>query len=829
MVPTKGSVKITDFGLAKSTGRTKLTKPHSTVGTVAYMSPEQIRGEEVDYRTDIWSLGVLLHEMLTGQLPFTGDYEQAVAYSILNDEPDKIVGLRSEAPAKLERIIRRALAKDAAERYQSVEEVLGDLKSVKEESHSMRVGKNASPRIRVKVLVPALILAFAGTAIVYGIMKYTNRQSEAVAVDNSLAVMYFENLADRDDPQKLGEIVTNLLITDLSESRYVHVVSSQRLYDLLKLQGEDHTREIDRNVASRVARQANARWMLLGSILQVRPHVIITSQLIEVAGGGVIAAQRVSGQPGDEIFSLVDSLTIEVKNDLPLPAAALREKDRPVADVTTHSQEAYRYYLEGLDNENKYYFPEAAVSFEKALELDSTFVMAYYQLAGIRSGIEARRLIARAMLHVEKVSQKEKHYIRGLEAYGNREYTKAIDELRKIVVRYPDEKEAYWTMGWIYFRNLQQFEKAFLNFDKALEIDPQYKVVYNDLAYAYNDVGDLEKSIWAINEYISLAPEEANPYDTRADLYALNGKIDEAIDSYKKALEKKPDYLTSWDKLGHMYLYRGEYAKAENCYQRLCSSAEKESRSEGRTCLALVPLFQGKLDQALQILDDGIAADRMEQVAQVETSHKHRLRGLIWREKGDMEAALDELALCEAILGISDLRGATDVLSSVVCFLANSGKIHQAERMLPVLKQHVDEAPQGRTHVYWVALGCIERAKGDTELAAVHFGRAMSEAPEPHFHIRSYLGECHFELGRLGEAVEEFEKALMRYDEYRAYIPIRAVKTHYQLGVAYESSGWNSKAVEQYEKFLGIWRDADPGISEVVDARERLARLKGTS
>ena len=197
--------------------------------------------------------------------------------------------------------------------------------------------------------------------------------------------MYFENMADREDKERLGEIVTDLLITKLSESQYINVVSSQRLYDILKLLGKEGAKIVDKNVASEVATRAGAKWMLSGKILKVKPRMVITAQLVDVKSGEVKASQDITGEVKEDVFSLVDKLTAALKKDLSLPAQAAKEETPKVANVTTHSQEAYRYYLEGKDYNSKLYYAEAEKSYKKALEYDSTFAMAYLSLSIITS------------------------------------------------------------------------------------------------------------------------------------------------------------------------------------------------------------------------------------------------------------------------------------------------------------------------------------------------------------------------------------------------------------------------------------------------------------
>jgi eukaryotic-like serine/threonine-protein kinase len=837
MVSPEGQVKIMDFGLAKLKGATKLTKSGSTLGTAAYMSPEQASGEEVDQRSDIFSFGVVLYELLTAQLPFKGEHTTAIIYSILNDEPQPVVRYNNKVSAELERIVSKALAKDKEERYQHTDDLLADLRREKKNLEYLKTGQIPKealiPKPKKKLLpfiIPAsIIFILVLLLLILKPFKFEIvPEKGAIAKENSLAIMYFENLVDRGDKERLGEIVTNLLITGLSESQYLNVVSSQRLYDILKLLGKEGTKVIDKNVASQVASKAGAKRMLLGSILQVEPRFVLTSQLVDVESGRVLGSQRITGEPKEEMFSLVDKLIAELKKDLSLPAQAQKEQNPNVADVTTHSQEAYRYYLEGLDYGYKWYFTEAERSFKKALELDSTFAMAYYILANLKTGEEQRKLTVKAVKYSNKVSQKERYYIKSWEAYVSGNYGEAIKILQKAAERYPEEKEVFYTLGGIYADKLHDFKEGIYYFNKAIQIDPFYKVGYNALAYTYDQMGDFEKSIWAINKYISLAPDEPNPYDSRADLYAYNGKLDQAIESYKKALEIKPDFYMSLAKLGHMYLFKKEYAKAESCYKDLCSSIDKGTRSEGRVYLAYIPAYQGKLENALQVLDDGIVADRMEQAEGVMNAYKHFIKADIYEDKKNWS-----LALNEAQTGIQILKKATpnnpDNGSSYYAYLlAGSGRIAEAEEITRTLKKDIEEKNPTLMSSYWWTLGEIQIAKGDTNMALSYLEKVYKESPTPSFSLRCRLAEIYLKKGRLDDAVAQLEKALSRYDDARVGTTM-TVKAYYLLGLAYEKSGWNKKAIEKYEEFLDIWKNADPGIPEVQDAKERVRKLRVAS
>ncbi len=288
------------------------------------------------------------------------------------------------------------------------------------------------------------------------------------------------------------------------------------------------------------------------------------------------------------------------------------------------------------------------------------------------------------------------------------------------------------------------------------------------LAYAYDQLGDFEKSIWAINKYISIAPDEANPYDTRADLYAWNGKIEQAIQSYKKALEVKPDFYASLRKLGHMHLFEREYAKAESCYKELSSSDEKDIRSGGRTYLAIISLHQGRFQEALQVLDHGIAADKMEQVP---GPFKYLLKAFIYQEKKDLNAALKEAKSSVDLMTNTYPDRPVNMRDFHAYFLAESGKTKQAEEVVEGIRAEVEEKYPSLMGYYWRALGHLELTKGNAEAATTYLRKGLLGHIGPVFGARYYLARAYLESGRLGEAVAVLEEALSRYDEERASVP----------------------------------------------------------
>ena len=469
MLTSRGQVKIMDFGLAKLMGATKLTSTGSALGTVAYMSPEQVQGEEVDQGSDIFSFGVTLYEMITGQLPFKGDHEAAIIYSIVNEDPEPLTKYRPNVSERLQRIVDKTLSKKKIERYQHINDLLADFRREEKGLTHMKVAKvlpdRGFPKRKKKVfplVIPASIVFIL--VLVYLILRPFKIQiipeKNAVAEEKSLAIMYFENVADPEDKDRTARMITSLMITDLSESQYIQVLSRQRLFDILKDLRKEELKTLDQSVASEVARKAGAKWILTGDILQIEPHIVLTADISELATGKILTTRKVTGETNEDLFSVVDKLSALIKEDLSPPEVVKQETDRSVADVTTYSPDAYRYYVEGLDYESKLYYAEAEKSYRKALEFDSTFAMAFYRLASLKRGWEQERYIYKAVQYLGKVSRKEEYYIRSLQAIVSGDYTEASKQLQKIIERYPEEREAFYWLGVISQNVLDQHDKV---------------------------------------------------------------------------------------------------------------------------------------------------------------------------------------------------------------------------------------------------------------------------------------------------------------------------------------------------------------------------------
>ncbi|UCC44669.1 MAG: tetratricopeptide repeat protein [Candidatus Zixiibacteriota bacterium] len=652
---------------------------------------------------------------------------------------------------------------------------------------------------------------------------------EAIATENRLAILYFDNLSDEEDAQRLGEIITSLLITDLSESQYMQVVSSQMVYDILNRMGMGPKQALDRDLATRVAREASARFMLVGDIIQSGQEMSISAQLIEVGTGTTIASQRVLSGSDETVFSIVDRLSIEVKNDLSLPLAARDEPDRMVADATTHSTEAYRHYLEGLESISKLDNPEALMHFTAALQYDSTFAMAYHQLSRV-VGAEYRRAYAqKALNYADKACHKDQLFIRSRAEWLAGKEKQAISIQEELISRWPDEKYAYYNLG-LWYTSRVGYAKAARYLEQAIKIDPAYRLALNQLAYTYDLAGEFDKAMGALDRYVAVAPDEPNPYDSRGELYARHGRFAEAKEAYWKAVKIKPDFGQAAVKLANLYLITGEYDSAAVCLRVWASNLKGADSIRVAGQFAIIAAYQGKFGEAIEILDQGIE-DIRRLAGEAPESHRWAFPLICQRthvklHTSDGEQGLQELEQGFALTTPCSYLDSMDYLALRAYGLVQTGQAVRAEEGLAVLKSKAGDTRR-QIQRYQAIAACHELNQGNYRAAVELASGAIEDIPVYWgFTPRFLLGRTYMKLGQVEEAVRILEQELNVYDVERVTEYVMGVQLYYYLGLAYERAGRYTEAANIYVTFLDIWKDADPGREEIDDARQRLNRLR---
>jgi tetratricopeptide (TPR) repeat protein len=347
------------------------------------------------------------------------------------------------------------------------------------------------------------------------------------------------------------------------------------------------------------------------------------------------------------------------------------------------------------------------------------------------------------------------------------------------------------------------------------------------MAYTYDWMWRFDDAIRAIDMYISIAPEEPNPYDSKGDILTRNGRLEAANRSYAKSLEIKPDFWASLYKFGKNNLYLGNYALADSCFNELAGSEYHLWRVTGLAARAYVPLWQGRFDDAIAILTEGIETVRTAG-EENDAPLLHHLMAIAYEEKGDPASALAEHEEAIRINLVQSPENHVYNRHLLVHILAKRGDIDRAERVAGDLKKNL--GPVNDTLWYRFALGSIESAKGDLPAATSHFEKAAEDSVIPHTPANFMLASIYMEVGRWEDAVREIRK-WFRYDfsPTRPYYGSYTARAHYLLGVAYESMNQPDRAIEHYRIFLDLWKNADPGIVIIDDAKRRLSRLTNSS
>jgi serine/threonine protein kinase/Tfp pilus assembly protein PilF len=860
MITDRGEVKIVDFGLAKLAGQTKLTKEGTTLGTVAYMSPEQTRGEKVDHHSDIWSLGVLLYEMITGQLPFKGNYDQAIMYSIANENPEPLTGVRTNVPVELERIVNKSLAKSPDERYQHVDEMLTDLKKLKKELETPdkiqppRVMEEESKKKWLKrLLIPIGLLI----VVVLGFLLLRPILFEEVLVSEPkpIAVISFENQTGDETYDYLAKAIPNLLITNLEQSKYLRVTTWERMHDLLKQLGKEDVEIIDKDLGYELCRMDGVDAIVLGSFTKVGNIFATDIKVLDVNNKRILKSTNSKGKGEDSILETqIDELSKEISRGVGLSDRKIKTTQQRIADVTTTSMDAYNYFLRGREDYEKFYFDDAQKFLEKAVELDSAFATAYLSLARAYDVVwdyKARNVAyEKAKTFAGKATDKERLYIEA--AYASvieRNPDKRFHILKQMADKYPKEKRVHYLLA-SYYKNKNLHNEAIQEFNKALELDPNYGEAINLLAYLYVDMGNFEQAFEYYKRYASVSPGDANPFDSMGDLYFQLGKLDEAMAKYKEALEVKPDFFSSYLKVGYLFALKEDYSETVKWINQCIATAQSPGlKAEGLWWKGFYHQWLCRPDLALDEFNE--VTDFAEAVKnELLISTVDWLNGCIYYERGELEFSQRHFknwfdfrieyypkdvpyytAAYNFFLGLIDLKeGQIDSAMS---------RLVKIKSILPEVEPPAFEPSNINLITYYYEILYAEKllVEDSLEQVIVVCEKAKSlEIPSTSVYYMvvynvllpgDVLARAYKKNGELNKAIAEYERLTNFDPNIRGRLLIHP-RYHFRLASLYEEKGWFEKATKEYEKFLEIWKDADKDLPELIEAKKRLTTLKET-
>ena len=570
MITDNGIVKIMDFGLAKLRSGTKLTQIGTTVGTIDYMSPEQALGQDVDQRSDIWSFGVVLYEMLTGCLPFKADYDQAVIYSILNEQPDY-----KNIPPELVGILKKMLAKSPADRYSDLKGFIDDIN--KNKSFTPETGRYVSinrPKNRIKLKLSLIIsLVIICTLVILYFFVFRNNIDRADnSSGNKIAVLPFENLGLKED-NYFADGVTDEITSKLSTIQNLGVISwkSAKRFANTTLSSEE------------IARQLNVNYILEGSIQwskdKIRKdRVRIIAQLI-LASNNTIIWSNTYDKVLDDIFSIQSEISQNVVNQLSI---SIKPNLIEQNENLTKNLTAYDYYLRGKAwfygiNYGKAEINKVTDLFTKAIELDSNFAAAY------------------SFLSITKSLNYWMHY-----NIHEKDIIKALEYAQKAYQLNPQLAEAHLALGYYYFWYNLNYNEAIREFSEILKLQPNNPDAYYGLAVVYRRMGEIDKSSQCFLKSLEFDPLNLDIIRNTAETFGLKRDYADADKYYKKVIELDPNADFAKAGLAQNYFqWNGNLISAES----VINQNKSEDYVEAWYNVAVqIKIYERKYDDAIKIL-----------------------------------------------------------------------------------------------------------------------------------------------------------------------------------------------------------------------------------
>jgi tetratricopeptide (TPR) repeat protein/predicted Ser/Thr protein kinase len=851
LISEQGYAKIIDFGLAKliepllpgeSEGDQVKTRDGLVLGTVSYMSPEQARGKPIDGRSDVFSFALVFYEMLAGSNPFKRESGVETLNSILKDATPTVRIEEAEAPRGIDRILRKALAKDPDSRYQSIKDMSLDLRQVREVmgtytgTMTAYVGDARSPVLWVAIAGMVLL----GLALGWFLFRQPPAPGLSESGRPAVAVLYFESHGGGDDEEIrwLSRGLPNMLLTDLAQTPGLDVVSSQRIHEILQDVGQADVETIDKSLVADIARRAGAGAVVVGSIFKLGEEIRIDVQVEDVGTGRVLSAESVRGK---DVFPLVDQLSDRIRTSLDI---ADQPSDRPIADVTTDSLEAFHLYSEGLVARTNVRWVDARRSFEQAVEIDPWFAMAYFELSIVtrrlgQSG-DANRALEKALQHLDRLPDRQVLLVQAVHAWEVRgDADEAVRMLEALVSLYPDEEEAHNHLADLY-RDLGRFDKALTAAEQGVKALPNSGLLRNTLGYQLIWTGRYMDAIREFQQYAELNPNEANPHDSLAEAYLISGQPDRALEEYAKTLELDPSFYHSHQGRAWAFGMSGQFDEAlvEQAKVRDAMLREDAPPTDVLFVNALTLSRVGRYAEAKNNVREGLELtqrlDDLENRANFEL-----LSAALAIERGDFAGARERIRSAQRI--IAEYKGDPRFLTLVAHLVggaaeARSGNLEEARIHLDSQAELYSSESVWENWFYHALAGEIALAEGDLDAAELAYqagepekkmwfsmGRATRSAITNSLPFRDGSARVKRAQGDLAGAIQIYSQ-LNQSGLDSKWTSMMEPRYLLEMARLLDETGDREGARAEYKRFLELWKDADEGLLELEEARAYLTK-----